>query len=36
MPPEFWAAQGYFHPNDRQKWIDLGVWTPPTEEVPPE
>ena len=28
-PPEFWAAQGIFHPQDRQKWIDAGVWTPP-------
>ena len=28
-PPEYWAAQGIFHPQDRQKWIDAGVWTPP-------
>ncbi len=31
-PPEFWAAQGIFHPNDRQMWIDAGVYVPPTEE----
>jgi hypothetical protein len=30
QPPEFWAAQGVFHPSDRQKWIDKGVWKPPT------
>jgi phage terminase large subunit-like protein len=29
MPPEFWAAQGHFHPSDRQKWIDAGVFKPP-------
>jgi hypothetical protein len=28
-PPEFWAAQGIFHPNDRQYWIDRGVYKPP-------
>lgn len=27
-PPEFWAAQGIFHPQDRQKWIDAGVYKP--------
>ena len=31
-PPEFWAAQGIFHPQDRQKWIDAGVWTPKQEQ----
>ncbi len=29
MPPEFWAAQGIFHPNDRQYWIDRGIYKPP-------
>jgi phage terminase large subunit-like protein len=28
-PPEYWAAQGIFHPHDRQFWIDKGVWKPP-------
>ena len=28
-PPEFWAAQGIFHPSDRQMWIDRGVYKPP-------
>jgi hypothetical protein len=28
MPPEYWAAQGIFHPNDRQRWIDAGVYKP--------
>jgi phage terminase large subunit-like protein len=31
MPPEYWARQGIFHKNDRQYWIDKGVWKPPTE-----
>jgi hypothetical protein len=31
MPPEYWAAQGIFHPSEKQKWIDKGVWKPPTE-----
>ena len=31
-PPEYWAAQGIFHPQDRQKWIDAGVWTPKQEQ----
>jgi hypothetical protein len=29
MPPEHWASMGYFHPHDRQKWIDRGVYKPP-------
>jgi hypothetical protein len=29
MPPEHWAAQGHFHPRDRQMWIDRGVYKPP-------
>jgi hypothetical protein len=33
-PPEFWAAQGIFHPSDKQKWIDRGVWKPPAEGPP--
>jgi len=33
-PPEFWAAQGIFHPHDRQMWIDRGVWKPPAEGPP--
>ena len=33
-PPEYWAAQGIFHPQDRQKWIDAGVWTPPRGTSP--
>jgi phage terminase large subunit-like protein len=28
QPPEFWAAQGIFHPNDRQFWIDRGIFKP--------
>jgi hypothetical protein len=32
MPAEHWAAMGHFHPNDRQYWIDRGVYKPPTEE----
>ena len=34
-PPEYWAAQGIFHPQDRQKWIDAGVWKPPTRGETP-
>jgi hypothetical protein len=29
MPPEHWARQGIFHKNDRQMWIDRGVYVPP-------
>jgi phage terminase large subunit-like protein len=29
QPPEYWAKMGIFHPNDRQMWIDRGVWKPP-------
>jgi hypothetical protein len=29
QPAEFWAARGIFHPLDRQKWIDAGVYVPP-------
>jgi hypothetical protein len=25
-PPEYWAARGIFHENDRQMWIDRGVY----------
>jgi hypothetical protein len=32
MPPEHWAAQGIFHPNDKQMWIDKGIWKPPEEK----
>jgi phage terminase large subunit-like protein len=32
MPPEYWAARGVFHPSDRQRWIDKGVYKP--AEVP--
>jgi hypothetical protein len=32
MPAEHWAAQGIFHPNGRQFWIDRGVWKPPSTE----
>jgi phage terminase large subunit-like protein len=28
-PAEYWAAMGHFHPNDRQYWIDRGVYKPP-------
>jgi hypothetical protein len=28
MPPEHWAAIGHFHPSDRQKWIDRGIFKP--------
>jgi phage terminase large subunit-like protein len=31
-PPEYWAAQGIFHPSDRQRWIDAGVYKPPSPE----
>jgi hypothetical protein len=33
-PPEYWAARGIFHPNDKQMWIDKGVWKPPAAEGP--
>jgi hypothetical protein len=33
-PPEYWAARGVFHPHDRQKWIDKGVWRPQATEGP--
>jgi hypothetical protein len=29
MPPEYWAARGYFHKNDRDYWIRKGVYVPP-------
>ena len=29
MPPEWWAAQGYFNPVDRERWIREGVYKPP-------
>jgi hypothetical protein len=32
QPPEVWASMGIFHPSDRQKWIDRGVWKPPEKE----
>jgi phage terminase large subunit-like protein len=33
QPAEFWASQGFFHPNDREMWIRKGVYRPrPTEE----
>jgi hypothetical protein len=28
-PPEYWAKMGIFHPSDRQRWIDAGVYVPP-------
>jgi hypothetical protein len=28
-PPEYWAAQGIFHPHDRERWIREGVYVPP-------
>ena len=32
-PPEYWAAQGIFHPSDEKMWIARGVWKPkPPEE----
>jgi phage terminase large subunit-like protein len=31
MPPEYWAAQGIFHKNDREYWIRKGVYVPPSE-----
>jgi phage terminase large subunit-like protein len=34
QPPEHWARMGIFHPNDRQMWIDRGVWKPPSAEGP--
>jgi hypothetical protein len=34
MPPEYWAARGVFHPSDKQRWIDRGVWKPPPTEGP--
>jgi hypothetical protein len=33
FPAEHWAAQGHFHPHDRQKWIDRGVWKPPEKRT---
>lgn len=32
-PPEFWAAQGIFHPNDREMWIRKGVYKPPEKST---
>lgn len=32
-PPEYWAARGIFHPNDRQMWIDRGIYVPPNKET---
>ena len=29
QPPEVWAKMGIFHPSDRQRWIDAGVYKPP-------
>jgi hypothetical protein len=29
MPPEYWAARGIFHPSDRQRYIDAGIYKPP-------
>lgn len=31
-PPEFWAKMGIFHPSDRQRYIDAGIYVPPSEE----
>jgi predicted phage terminase large subunit-like protein len=28
-PPEYWAAMGYFHPHDRERWIREGIYKPP-------
>ena len=33
QPPEYWAARGRFHPNDRQRWIDAGVFKPAQKET---
>lgn len=35
-PAEWWASKGVFHPSDKQKWIDRGVWKPPPTEGPPK
>jgi hypothetical protein len=32
QPPEVWASMGYFHPHDRQRYVDAGIWKPPTTE----
>jgi hypothetical protein len=29
MPPEYWAARGIFHPNDRERYIREGIYKPP-------
>ena len=31
-PPEYWAARGIFHPNDREMWISRGIYKPPEEK----
>jgi hypothetical protein len=28
-PPEYWASKGIFHPSDRQRYIDAGIYKPP-------
>jgi hypothetical protein len=28
-PPEWWAARGVFHPHDRRRYIDAGIYRPP-------
>jgi predicted phage terminase large subunit-like protein len=33
-PAADWAREGVFHPSDKQKWIDRGVWKPPPTEGP--
>jgi hypothetical protein len=33
MPAEEWAKVGVFHPSDRQKWIDRGVYKPREEKT---
>jgi phage terminase large subunit-like protein len=30
-PASAWAAEGVFHPHDRQRWIDAGIWKPQGE-----
>lgn len=32
-PAAYWAAQGRFHPDDRQMWIDRGVYKPSEKDT---
>jgi hypothetical protein len=33
LPAAEWARRGFWHPNDKQKWIDRGILPPETKET---